>query len=354
MSQTARMADRVLSVRELNRAVLARQLLLQRSTLPPERAVEEVAGLQTQYAPSGYIGLWSRLAGFRRADLTDALLQGRIIQAWMMRCTIHMVSAADYRPITAAVRIPRRRLWVPPAGVGMPAVVESVRRRLAAGPLTQAQLQRQLVVDGFPTQAWPGVQLWLDLVRVPPAGTWELPRAHVYGLADDWVPPQPTTDLAAAEELLVTRYLAGFGPATPSDVSRYAGWTVTETKAVLSRLDLHTVRDPEGSQLVDLPDAPRPDGDTPAPVRFLSTFDALLLLGHAKRARIVPDNHRDKVFSTKMPQSTPTFLVDGQVAGTWRSVDNHITPTPFAPLTRATRREVDEEAERLTAFYRDG
>lgn len=343
---------------QLNRAVLARQLLLERAELPAVEAVEQLGGLQTQYAPSAYVGLWSRLAGFRRAELTEALLGARIVQAWVMRCTIHMVSARDYQPLTEAVRVQRRRWWLrSPRGVTeaeMAAAAAVIGRLLADGPLRQADLVAGLVSDGFPAAIFPGVQLWLDLVRVPPAGTWELPRAHVYGLADDWVPQRPPVGLAAAEEHLVKRYLAGFGPATPSDVSRYAGWTVTETKAVLSRLDLRTVRDPDGAQLVDLPAAPRPDGDTPAPVRFLSTFDALLLLGHAKRARIVPDDHRDKVFSSKMPQSTPTFLHDGQVAGTWRYLDNHVTPTPFAPLPRDARREVEEEAERLTAFYRDG
>lgn len=343
---------------QLNRAVLARQLLLERAGLSVVEAVERVGGLQTQYAPSAYVGLWSRLAGFRRADLTTALLDARIVQAWVMRCTIHMVSARDYRPLTEAVRTQRRRWWLrSPRGVTeaeMAAAAEATASRLADGPRRQADLVAGLVADGVAAAVFPGVQLWIDLVRVPPAGTWELPRAHVYGLADGWVPPQPPTDLAAAEELLVTRYLSGFGPVTPSDVARYAGWTVTETKAVLGRLDLCTARDPDGAQLVDLPDAPRPEADTPAPVRFLSTFDALLLLGHAKRARIVPEEHRDKVFSSKMPQSTPTFLVDGQVAGTWRYIDNHVVPTPFAPLTRATRREVDEEAERLTAFHRDG
>jgi hypothetical protein len=137
-------------------------------------------------------------------------------------------------------------------------------------------------------------------------------------------------------------------------VARYAGWNITATKAVLARLDLRTARDPDGALLVDLPDAPLPDGDTPAPVRFLSTFDALLLLGHAKRARIVPDEHRDKVFSSKMPQSIPTFLVDGHVAGTWRYVEDRVVATPFGPLPRTTRRAVEAEAERLTAFHRDG
>jgi hypothetical protein len=343
---------------QLNRAVLARQLLLERAELTAVEAVERLGGLQTQYAPSAYVGLWSRLAGFRRAELTDALLDAQIVQAWVMRCTIHMVSAPDYQPLTEAVREQRRRWWLrSPRGVTeaeMAAAAATTARRLADGPLRQADLVAELVAGGFPAGIFPGVQLWLDLVRIPPAGTWELPRAHVYGLADDWVPPRPPVNLAAAEELLVTRYLAGFGPATPSDVSRYAGWSVTETKAVLRRLDLHTVRDPDGAQLVDLPDAPRPDGDTPAPVRFLSTFDALLLLGHARRAHIVPDDHRHKVFSSKMPQSIPTFLVDGQVAGTWRYEDNHVAPTPFTPLPRAASREVEEEAERLTAFYRDG
>jgi hypothetical protein len=343
---------------QLNRAVLGRQLLLERAELTAVEAVERLAGLQTQYAPSAYVGLWSRLAGFRRADLTDALLSAQIVQAWVMRCTIHMVSAPDYQPLTEAVRAQRRHWWLrSPRGITeaeMKAAAATVARRLADGPLRQADLVAELVADGLPSAIFPGVQLWLDLVRIPPAGTWELPRAHVYGLADDWVPPKPPVDLAASEELLVRRYLTGFGPATPSDVSRYAGWTVTETKAVLSRLDLCTVHDPDGAQLVDMPDAPRPDGDTPAPVRFLSTFDAVLLLGHAKRARIVPDDHRDKVFSSKMPQSTPTFLVDGQVAGTWRYVDNHVTPTPFTPLARPVRREVEEEAERLTTFYREG
>lgn len=130
--------ERVLSTGELNRAVLARQLLLDRSPLAPARAVERVAGLQTQYAPPGYVGLWSRLAGFRRDHLTDALLRGRIVQGWAMRCTIHLVSARDYAPFTEAVRAARRLWWVgavkPPSGLDMRAVAEAVRGYLAGGP----------------------------------------------------------------------------------------------------------------------------------------------------------------------------------------------------------------------------
>ena len=347
----------MLSWAELNRAVLARQLLLARAGCTPVEAVERVGGLQTQYAPSAYVGLWSRLAGFRRADLTKALLDGRIVQAWVMRCTIHMVSAADYWPLTEAVREQRRRWWLrSPRGLteaDMTAVAQVTAARLADGPRKQAELVAALKGESLPAAAFAGVQLWLDLVRVPPAGTWELPRAHVYGLASKWV-PAAAVERASAEELLVRRYLAGFGPASPSDIARYAGWSIAETKVVLARLDLWTGSDPDGGALVDLPDALRPDGETPAPVRFLSTFDALLLLGHAKRARILPDVHRDKVFSTKMPQSIPTFLVDGHVAGTWRYVDDRVVPRPFAPLPRYARQPVDEEAERLAEFHRDG
>jgi hypothetical protein len=317
-----------------------------------------VGGLQTQYAPSAYVGLWSRLAGFRRADLTTALLDARIVQAWVMRCTIHMVSAQDYWPLTEAVREQRRRWWLrSPRGLteaDMTTAADAVAARLAEGPCKQAELVAAIVAAGLPAATFSGVQLWLDLVRVPPAGTWEFPRAHVYGLASAWLGAPVPSDRAAAEELLVRRYLGGFGPASPSDVARYAGWSVVETKAVLARLDLCTARDPDGGGLVDLPDAPRPDGDTPAPVRFLSTFDALLLLGHAKRARILPDEHRHKVFATKMPQSIPTFLVDGHVAGTWRYVDDRVVTTPFTPLPRADRLAVGDQAERLTEFHRIG
>lgn len=350
------MIERTLSWPQLNRTLLARQLLLERAPLTPEQAVERVGGLQTQYAPSAYIGLWSRLAAFRRDDLTDALLRRRIVQGWVMRCTIHMVSAADYAPLTEAVRGHRRRWWlrtVPGAAdLDMDAVAAATRGYLGDGPLRQAEIGARLVDDGFPKLAFQGAQLWVDLVRVPPAGTWELPRAHVYGLAETWLRHRPPVDPAAAQEHLVTRYLRGFGPATPGHVARYGGWTVTETRAVLDRMTLRTARDPDGALLVDLPRAPLPAGDTPAPVRFLSTFDAVLLLGHAVRARLVPDEYRSQVFSSRIPQSVPTFLVDGRVAGTWRYRDDRVEITPFAPLPPADREEVEAEAARLTAFHR--
>jgi hypothetical protein len=345
---------RELSWEHLNRALLARQLLLERADIGPVAAVERVGGLQTQYSPSAYVGLWSRLAGFRRADLTDALLRRRIVQAWVMRCTIHMVSAADYAPLTEAVR-EQRRVWFTRAtrdAGDVPAAAAAVRDLLADGPRKQAEIVAHLVAEGFPKAAFSGVQLWVDLVRVPPAGTWDSPRAHVYGLAEQWLRPNPV-DRAAAEEHLARRHLRGYGPATPGDLARYAGWTITHAKGVLERIPVRTARDPDGTLLVDLPRAPLPDPRTPAPVRFLSNYDGVLLLGHATRARLLPPEHRDKVFHTRKPQSVPTFLVDGRVAGTWRFADGRVQTAAFEPLAPAARDEVAAEAARLTAFHLD-
>ena len=356
--QTAGMAERVLSTRELNRAVLARQLLLERAELAPEEAVEQVAGLQTQYAPSGYIGLWSRLAGFRRDALTEALLAGRIVQAWMMRATIHMVAPGDYWPFTAAVREARREWWRRASRldgeVDISAVAAAVRGYLADGPLKQAEIQKRLTADGHPRVVWPGVQLWVDLVRVPPAGTWGTPRAHVYGLAEHTVPvPEPAPTEDQAMELLAARYLRGFGPASAADVASFCGWSISATRAVLARMQLCQYRTETGGELVDVAGAPLPPADTPAPVRFLGQWDANLLV-HARRAQILPEEHRPRVFARNIPQSVPTFLVDGQVAGTWRYVDGEVRCEPFHSLPAAAAHELADEAERLVAFHECG
>jgi hypothetical protein len=342
-----------LTVAQLNRAVLARQLLLERAELALPEALQRVAGLQTQYAPSGYVGLWSRLRGFRREQLTDALLAGAVVQGWVMRCTIHMVSAADYPPFTEAVREPRRRWWLRNAGeaaeLDMDAVADLVRGHLADGPLKQADIQQRLAADGLPREVWPAVQLWADLVRHPSAGTWERPRAHVYALAGPDLAPDPPLDVAASRDLLVRRYLGGFGPASAKDVASFCGWSVTEARQVLARLQLRRFADEAGGELVDLPDAPLPDPDAPAPVRFLGQWEAVLL-AHARRAQVLPEEHRPKVFHTRMPQSIRTFLVDGRVAGTW-AVDGGVRWEPFEELDPAHRRAVEEEAERLAAFH---
>ena len=348
------MTERVLSTRELNRALLARQLLLERSERPLEAALEQVAGLQAQYAPSPYVGLWSRLRDFRREELTRALEDRRAVQATVMRSTIHVVAAADYPPFTEAIRRARRYWWTRVArgeleGVDLEAAAGLVRERLAAGPARQAELVKLLTDRGYPRVVWNGIGLWVDMVRVPPSGTWERRRADLYGLATDWLGPWKV-DPDEALDHLVRRYLAGFGPASLADLGSWAGMPLTPLRPVLERVGTRRFRDEQGGELHDVDDAPLPDPGTPAPARFLSTWDANLLV-HARRTQVLPERHRSRIFNVRAPHSFPTFLVDGAVAGTWRHQDGRIELEPFEPLDRAARRALEDEAERLAAFH---
>lgn len=350
------MAERVLSTRELNRAVLARQLLLERSSLTLTRAIERIGGLQTQYAPSGYIGLWARLRDFRREDLTRALERRRVIQATLMRATIHMVSAADYPMFIEGIRTVRREWWArvqrrQVGGLDMNGAVATLRKHLAEGPQRQRDLVRLLEAEGFPRMAWAGAGMWLDMVRLPPSGTWEQRRADLYGLAEGWVAKRAVTEAQGREHLL-RRYLGAFGPASLSDAANWAGLPVAALRPAAERLRLRRFRDEAGGQLLDLPRAPLPDPDTPAPVRFIPTWDAILL-AHARRTQVLPEALRPRVFDTKTPHSVPTFLVDGTVAGTWRYEKGRVRLEPFGRLSRGVRRDLDEEAERLAAFHTD-
>jgi hypothetical protein len=344
------MAERVLGERELNRAMLARQLLLERSRLRPAVAIERVGGLQTQYAPSGYIGLWSRLEGFARADLTRALERRTVVQGTVMRSTIHTVSARDYPLFVAGVRAERREWWlranrrqIAPETVADAAA--RARTLLAGGPLRRQELVRELDVD---SAVWNGIGLWVDLLRAPPSGTWEQRRADLYVAAEDWLPPA-TAEAADGLDHLLRRYLGGFGPAAVRDIADWAGVPARALDGAVKRLAPRRFRDEHGAVLIDLHRAPLPDAATPAPVRFLPTWDATLLV-HARRTQILPERFRPLVFSTKTPHSVPTFLVDGQVAGTWRHEGGRIVTQPFEPLPAADGREVSEEAARLAAF----
>jgi len=346
--------ERRLSTRELNRALLARQLLLERSKLTLARALEQVAGLQTQYAPSAYVSLWSRLADFRRDALTRALEQRRAVQATLMRATIHVVSARDFPLFAAAIRNGRREWWLRVQrkaldGIDIPAVAARVRHHLADGPLRASELQALLGADGYPRIAAVSAGMWLDIVRVPPSGTWDSRRADLYGLADDWLGPSNATE---AEGLvhLVRRYLGGLGPASLGDVVSWTGLPPTTLRPVVERLRLRRFRDEQGGELLDLPRAPLPDPNTPAPVRFLPTWDATLLL-RARRTQILPEPYRPRVFNTKTPHSVSTFLVDGAVAGTWRYEKGRVRLEPFDRLPGGARRELEDEAVRLAAFH---
>jgi hypothetical protein len=344
--------ERTLTTRQLNRALLARQSLLARARVPMPQVLDRIAGIQAQYAPSMYIGLWSRVAGFERDQLTRALERRAVVQGTLLRSTIHLVSADDWWPFSFAVREARRRWWLrthADAGSERELVdaAERLRQALAGGPLARKEIE-QLI--GKPLFGAMG--LWLELVRVPPAGTWERRRADLFAAAEDWLGPAPEslTRERALDEV-VRRYLGGFGPASRHDVASFAGLPVGEIGPALERLEPRRFRSESGTELLDLPRAPLPDPDTPAPARFLPTWDATLLV-HARRAGILPEEYRPRIFNTKMPQSAATFLVDGAVAGTWRYDGGGVKLEPFAPLSRAARSELDAEAERLAALHR--
>jgi DNA glycosylase AlkZ-like len=348
------LSEPVLSARALNRALLARQLLLERAALPLPDGLERVAGLQTQYAPSGYVGLWSRVRDFRREALTEALATRAVVQGTLMRATIHLVSAADYRLLAAGTG-PARRAWLLRVqrqaleGIDMEVVADRVRALLAHGPRRQVDLQAALAAEGYPRVAWGSAGQWVDLVRVPPSGTWERRRADLYGLADDWLREAPASE-ADGLARLVTAYLGGFGPAPLGDIASWAGLPTTTLQPIAAGLELRRFRDDSGRELLDLPEAPLPDPDTPAPIRFLPTWDATLL-AHARRTQILPERYRPRVFTTRTPHSVGTFLVDGAVAGTWRPERDRIVTAPFEALPPAVQRDLDDEAERLAAFH---
>jgi hypothetical protein len=335
---------RTLTARELNRALLARQGLLERRDGSIPELLDAMGTLQAQYAPSMYVGLWSRLAGFERDSLTRALHERAVIQATLMRVTIHLCSRADYWPLTMPVRAARRRWWLRatkgPREPEMEAAAKQLRAALKQGPLRKKAIDELL---GKPVAH--GIGLWVDLVRVPPSGTWERRRADLYGLAEDWI-EAPALDEADTLDHLVTRYLTGFGPAAKAEIANWAGLTANDVDPALQRLTLRRLEAEDGTELLDLPDLPLPDAETPAPVRFLGTWDAALL-AHARRALILPEEHRAKIFNTKMPQSVGTFLVDGAVAGAWRPDG---TIEPFEDLSAAVRRQVEAEAARLAEF----
>ncbi|MGQ0606970.1 MAG: winged helix DNA-binding domain-containing protein [Chloroflexota bacterium] len=341
------------TTRALNRALLARQSLLERSALSLTEVMEQMGGIQMQYAPAGYIGLWSRMHDFDRPMLTQALEERRAIQATMMRATIHTVSAADYWPMMAGIRRVNRewytRVQRDVRTTDMEAVAVAVRDELASGPLRMNELTQRLVARGFPPRSANWAGLWVDMVRVPPSGTWEQRRADLYGPADQWIPPVEVSEDDGIEHL-IRRYLGAFGPAPLRDVASWMGLNVGQMKHVADGMELRALHDEAGKTLVDLPGAPLPDPETPAPPRFLAVWDAMLLV-HARRTQVLPEEYRPLIFNTKTPHSHNTFLVDGQVAGTWRFEHSEIQLAPLRDLTPSERHELDEEAHRLATLY---
>jgi hypothetical protein len=345
--------ERTLSERELNRALLARQLLLERSRAALPRAVERIAGIQAQYAPSMYIGLWTRLEGFERPQLDRALERRTLVQGTSLRSTIHLLTPRDWWTFAAAITDERRQQWLRTRretadAAGRAAAARRARPLFSDPPVPRKLLQETL---GLGAPGISGINAWLSLVRVPPSGTWDRRRADLFALASDWIGPAPKLAQAEATVDLVSSYLRGFGPATPTEIHEWAGVGVKAIRAALAKLELRRFRAENGDELVDLPRLPIPDPGTPAAPRLLPVWDATLLV-HARRTQILPEEHRSKVFSPRTPQSVNTFLVDGRVAGTWRFEKGRIELSPFGSLARADRRALEQEAERLAEFHR--
>jgi Winged helix DNA-binding domain len=340
-----------LTQRHLNRALLARQLLLERAKLPLPRALERIGGIQAQYTPSTYIGLWSRLEGFESEQLERALERRTVVQGSLMRITIHLVSARDWWPFAVGVRDARRRYLVRTQKRSereFEAAARKLRERLAGATMTQTEMRRLLGEPGGQLSA----AVWLDLVRVPPSGTWARRRADIHALANDWlgtsgddVRPDDAVDH------LVRARLRGFGPATRAELADWAGIRPGEVTNSLERLDLRRFEDEQGNELVDLPRAPLPDPDTSAPPRLLPVWDAVTLKS-MHRAGILPDKYRPRFTQAAYPQSMNAFLVDGRVAGVWKYKDGRVELQPFEKIDRVAMRDLSEEAERLAQFHR--
>jgi hypothetical protein len=336
------MVERVLTQRELNRATLARQLLLERRRLPLARALERVAGLQAQWGPAPYVGLWTRADGFRRETLERALVRHEVVRAVLMRGTIHLVTLRDYALFGAAVGLPP---WLKPDVAEQAEALHDAIRSFGAEPRTREEvteyLRREHGIEPERGEAfWYALRVRGRLTHAPETGFWRASGRTRYMT----IPHEPA-DPATARVELVRRYLAAFGPATRADVAEWSGLRVRDFEQLLDGLP--TFEDERGRTLYDVPRAPRPPADTPAPVRLLPRFDNLVL-SHQDRTRVLADEHRPLVIEGGWVKST--FLVDGFVAGTWEVEQGRVRLEPFEPLPRRVHTELEAEAARLQAW----
>lgn len=343
-------AERVLTARELNRALLARQLLLERRKLGVPAAIERLCALQAQYSPSPYLALWSRLQGFRKEQLTRALEQRRVVKSTLFRITLHVTSARDY-PYFAAAFLPAAQEMTPRVtATTIAELSRDVNAAATKAPITHEELEA-IASERLRGFRW-RTRTLAPLVHLPPSGTWGFHGRPQLLAMSEWLGVDlPSRDEGA--ERLVRSYLGAFGPATQNDLIRFAGVRTGDVRPGLERLELRTFRDEEGRALLDLPRAPRPAADTPAPVRFLPKWDSsLLAYAPAERTRILPEKFRVTVIR-KNGDVLPTVLVDGLVAATWNVDRGRLVIQPLRQLTRAERAAVDDEGERLLEFLAD-
>jgi Winged helix DNA-binding domain len=337
-------AERVLTLRELNRATLARQLLLQRKRLSPTSVLERLVGMQAQSPQAPYVGIWTRTTSFRRETLERELVRGSVVRATVMRLTLHLVTRRDYALARAAMSDTN----FPWESAASKQLAPTLRVLAAAGPMTTeealAHLEREHGLTGVAARrGWRYGRLAAHVVHHHETALWSSTNGRFVAI-DEPDPHDPTT--ARAE--LIRRYLAAFGPATRRDIVAWSMMHVPEIQRALDTLELRRFRDEQGRELLDVPRAPLPDVDGPAPVRFLPKWDNVLLAFH-DRTRVLPEQYRRTVIKVN-GDVAQTFLVDGVVAGMWRVENGRVAVEPFAPLPRPVRREVEDEARRLEAF----
>ena len=353
------MAARILTLRELNRVTLSRQLLLERAAIPVPAAIERLVGMQAQLPVAPYVGLWTRLMGFRRDHLARPIEDHTVVKATTMRATLHLLTEEDYLRFRATLQpmltyagrsIAKRR-----GGntIDVPALLALAREYIAEQPRTFEEISAMLA-ERLPDHDIGAlrytVRTHLPLVQTPTEARWSYPGNPQFALAEAWL----GRPIAAEEDLrgLVYRYLAAFGPATVQDVQTWSGFPKLKEAIGEFKATLVVYRDERGRELLDLPAAPLPDPDTPAPVRFLPEYDNLLL-SHQNRTRVIPEKYHAHVFLAGL-RVAATILVAGFVAGAWKIEKAKgvaaLVITPFEPLAQATCDALAEEGERLVRF----
>jgi hypothetical protein len=349
----------LLTPRALNRALLERQLLLERTTLAALPAIEHLAGLQAQAPNAPYIGLWTRLADFDPRELAELIAERSAVRAHVMRGTIHLLSAPDYimlRPLHQALlaRLFSSSPFVRNLdGLDLEQIRQAGGDLLAQKPRTRGELARLL------SERWPerdpaslayAVTYLEPTVQVPPRGIWGAGGQATFTGGTAWLGRPLATD--PDPEFAVRRYLAAFGPATVADMQAWSG--LTGLGEVVDRLrgELRTFRDQRDRELFDLPQAPRPDPDVPAPPRLLAAYDNVLL-SHADRARVNPNGHTIPLLPGNGDRGGP-FLIDGLFAGTWKISALRrrwtLQVEPFAPIHKSELPALEAEAMALLAF----
>ena len=348
----------MLGLRALNRATLARQMLLRRSGMPVPDAVEALVGLQAQTTHSWYVGLWTRLEDLAPEAVGGMLEERRLVRVALMRSTIHLVTAEDcvaLRPLVQPVieRSVRGQFGRRLEGLDREEVTAAARALVEEQPRTFSALAR-LLDERFPGRdafaMGQAVRAWIPLVQVPPRGVWGKSGRALHTSVEAWLGRAPSS--GSSLEVLVLRYLAAFGPATVKDMQAWSG--LTRLREVIDRLRprLAAFRDERGAELFDLPDAPRPDPDTPAPPRFLYDYDNLLL-SHADRTRVITSDYYEQGF-TRDGSMPSIALLDGFTGATWK-IERHrgmatLTIRPFARVSDKDTEALTEEGVRLLAF----